>query len=445
MGSQSTRICIVGLGFVGLSTAVCFASRGIQTTGLDVDADRIRRLEKGSVPFHEPMVHELLERSRRVGKLKFTTDYRVAIADSEITFLTVGTPSKPDGSANLAFIKAAANSVGLAMRKEGKGQLVVVKSTVPPGTTEGLVGPTLEEAAGSDAFDVVCNPEFLREASAIRDTLAPDRLVIGSARERGGRQLERFYRGVYRKSTPPVIRTSPANAELIKYASNAFLATKITFINEIANLCTSIPGADVSVVAKGLGLDSRIGPSFLNAGLGYGGSCFPKDVSALLRLAEEHGKELGVAKAAAQGNKKQAGIAAHLARSLVGNLRGKRVALLGLAFKPESDDMREAVSLRLIPELISKGAKIVAYDPVAMPNARGILRDNIEYARSVRECLKGADCCILVTEWPEFSRLQPDLLRRLMRNAAIVDGRRVLDRRRFEGAGVKFAAIGLSA
>jgi len=436
---------IVGLGHVGLCTAVCLASRGIETVGVDMDEERVRSVAGGRPPFIEEALPRTLVKVIKNGKLRATSDYS-ELGDTDYQFITVPTPSSEDGAIDLAHVRSAVDSVGKSLKHSTGYKVVVIKSTVTPGTTLMEVLPALEAGTGKKLgeFGLASNPEFLREGHAIEDTLKPDRLVIGTEERRSQRSLLTLCRRLY-GNLPETVLTTTLNAELIKYASNAYLATKITFINEIANLCSKLQGADVSVVARGIGLDQRIGPSFLKAGLGYGGSCLPKDVNALLKVAESKDVRLGVVKAATEGNKEQAFVAARVAEELVGGLRGRRVALLGLAFKPDTDDMRDAASLRLISELVAKGAAIVAYDPAAMENAKKIIGDGIEYADSAQHCLKGADCCILVTEWPEFSKLLPEEFKRLMRTPAIVDGRRVLNPEQFRASGVGFAAIGLGA
>lgn len=341
-------------------------------------------------------------------------------------------------------MKVAAKSIGGAiLDSESDGKLVVVKSTVTPGTTNDMVRPIIEREAKGRRVHVVANPEFLREGNAVFDTLFPDRIIIGSEDKRSARMLLSLYRRFYAPKMPEVVLTSAANAEMTKYASNAFLATKISFINEIANLCALTPGADVRVVARGMGMDSRIGTRFLNAGLGFGGSCFPKDVRALLAHARREGAELRVAEAALKTNTLQPLVAVRLAQDLVGSLRGKRVAVLGLAFKPETDDMRESVALTLIRELKRRASKVVVYDPEAMTNARRLLGNTVRYGESIEDCLRGADCCIVATEWEAFSKVEPKDFKRLMKNPAVVDGRGVLEMVRFDESGVKFAVVGL--
>jgi UDPglucose 6-dehydrogenase len=314
-----------------------------------------------------------------------------------------------------------------------------------PGTTQDIVKPILEKESqkkcGSD-IGLCMNPEFLRQGSAFEDTLHADRVVIGEYDKKSGDALENLYKDFYGKNTPPIIRTTLSTAELIKYASNALLATKISFINTIANLCEKIPGADVKTVAQAMGLDKRIGPLFLNAGLGYGGSCFPKDVKALIAQAKNLGYQLTLLEEVENINKTQPLKAIQFCKELLGNLKGKHIAILGLAFKPDTDDMREARAIPIINQLIKEGAKVTAYDPVAIPTAKSIFKDKIEYANSTIECLKNADCCILVTEWDEFKKLTPEDFIKTMKQPVLIDGRRIYNPEEF-GKKLKLAAIGL--
>ncbi len=441
---RTNAVGIVGLGYVGLTTAVCFANRGFQTIGVDVDKGKLAKIARGQLPFVEPGLAKILQNQLRTKRLTVTTNYD-ELTRARVQFITVGTPSSDGGSNDLRYVRKAAASVGQVLRESDEYHLVVVKSTVTPGATQVVVRPALESASRKKfgEFGLAANPEFLREGKALEDTMRPNRLVIGTEDKKSQTELLTLYRALYRHRMPKIVLTSTINAELIKYASNSFLAAKITFINEIANLCQRLPGADVAVVAQAMGLDKRIAPGFLRAGLGYGGSCFPKDTNALLRFASTLGVELGVAQAASSRNEKQYRVAIELAESLVGSLRGKRVALLGLAFKPDSDDMREATSLRLVHELLRLGARVVAFDPVASKNAKKIIGDRIDYASSVKDCLDGTDCCILVTEWPEFSKISPRQVKALMKTPAVVDGRRILDGNKFLRNGIRFAALGL--
>jgi nucleotide sugar dehydrogenase len=439
------KISIFGLGYVGLTFGVCLAKKGFEVIGVDVDTTRVDTVNKGEVPFYEPGLSELLHEAAEKGVFKATTDAHNAVLASDATFICVGTPSLPDGSADLSYVVSATRDIGKAIREKDKWHLVAVRSTVPPGTTGGLVRRIIEGESGKHAgegFGLCMNPEFTKEGSAVEDTFSPDRIVIGEFDERSGAFLENLYREFHGTNTPPIIRTSLSNAELIKYASNAFLAMKVSFINEIANIAQHVPGADVETIARAIGLDKRIGPLFLRAGLGFGGSCFPKDLRALIKFSEGVGYEPRILKAEIEVNESQPYKAVELARSLLGSLEGKRIAVLGLAFKPNTDDVREAVSLKIIKALLNDDAHVVVYDPKAMPNARKVLGDTVVYAGSAEESLRGADCAIVVTEWDEFKKLSPEDFLRLMHTPAVVDGRRIYDPKEFRGK-VPFAAIGL--
>jgi len=436
----------MGIGYVGLCTAVGFASKGHKVIASTHDAQKAAKIKRGIPPFYEPVLQELLEKTVRDGNLNCLLNQPdKAVFETDITFNAVGTPSKPDGSIDLQHIERSTQEIGKALRKKDAYHLVVVKSTVVPGTTQNIVKPVLEKQSrkqsGSD-FGLCMNPEFLREGSALEDTLNPDRIVIGEHDKTSGDTLESLYRGFYGENTPQIVRTNLSTAELIKYANNSFLATKISFINTIANLCEKIPGVDVKVVAEGIGLDKRIGPLFLNAGLGYGGSCFPKDVKALIAHSRNLGYRSKLLEAVENVNESQPYKAVKLCKDLLGDLRGKHIAILGLSFKPNTDDMREARSTPIINELLKEGANISAYDPVAIPIAKTIFANTIEYASSAIECLKNADCCILVTEWDEFKKFKPADFTENMKHPILIDGRRIYDQEKF-GQKLRFAAIGL--
>jgi len=443
---KKLRISVMGIGYVGLCTAVGFAQKRYNVIALTHNAEKADKINKGIPPFYEPGLQELLEKTVRDGYLKcLLNEPDKAIINTDITFNAVGTPSKPDGSIDLQHIERSSQEIGEALEKKDSYHLVVVKSTVVPETTQKRVKPILEQQskkqAGKD-FGLCMNPEFLREGSALEDTLNPDRIVIGEHDKTAGDILESLYRDFYDNKTPPILRTNLSTAELIKYANNAFLATKVSFINTIANLCEKVSGADVNVVAKGIGLDKRIGPLFLNAGLGYGGSCFPKDVKALIAYARTLTYRPELLEAVEKVNETQPQKAVQLYKSILGDLKGKRTAILGLSFKPNTDDMREARSIQIINQLLNEGANIVAYDPVAMPNARTVFENKIEYASSAIECLKEADGCILATEWDEFKKLKPEDFVKSMRQPVLIDGRRIFDPDKFRQK-LKFAAIGL--
>jgi UDPglucose 6-dehydrogenase len=438
------KISIVGMGRVGLCTAVAFASRGYAVVASETSMEKVSLINRGVPPFHEPSLGEMLVEVLQSGHFKCTSNTRAAVLNTDMTFITVGTPSKPDGCIDLHYIEDSTKEIGNALSNKDY-HLVVVKSTVTPGTTENVIKPILEKSSGKKSgvnFGLCVNPEFLREGSALYDTFNPDRIIIGEYDKKSGDMLEALYRKFYAEKMPPIIRTTLVNAELIKYANNAFLATKVSFINTIANICERIPGADVTTVAKGIGLDKRIGHLFLNAGLGYGGSCLPKDLRALIEHSRSLGYEPKLLEVVETVNKNQPQRALELCKKLLGELRNKRIAVLGLAFKPNTDDMREAPSITIIRRLLKEGAKVVTYDPAAIPNAKAIFKDEIEYASSALECLKGADCCILVTEWEEFKKLRPDDFIQNMRTPILLDGRRIYDPEEFSRK-IKFAAIGL--
>jgi len=439
------HISIVGTGYVGLCTAIGFASKGYKVTASTHDPEKVALINKGIPPFYEPNLQKSLRKAVEEGHLKCTLNREEAILNTDITFIAVGTPSKPDGSINLRFIESSAQEIGEALKKKKTYHLIVVKSTVVPETTKNVVKPAIEKRAGKHCgvdLGLCMNPEFLREGSALYDTLRPDRIIIGEYDKKSGDVLEALYRDFYEEKMPPIIRTNLPNAELIKYANNAFLATKISFINQIANICEEIPEADVTVVAQGIGLDKRIGRLFLNAGWGYGGSCLPKDVKALIAFSKGLGYNPTLFNAAEDVNNTQPYRAVKLVKKKLGDLQGKRIAILGLAFKPNTDDIREATSIKIINQLLKEGANIIAYDPAATNNAKKIFRDGIEYAPSAIKCIGSADCCIIATEWEEFKELKPEDFSKHMRNPVVIDGRRIYDTNEFKDK-VKFAAIGL--
>jgi UDPglucose 6-dehydrogenase len=441
--TKTAAVSIVGMGYVGLCTAATFASRGIRTIGIDIDEERIDHIRKGNAPIHEPQLDTMLKNAVKDKLLEATTDITY-VADTDTTFLTVGTPSRLDGSIDLRFLKKAAIDLGDSLWKKGRYHLVVVKSTVVPGTTSNVVQPTLENHAETKvgrSLGLCANPEFLKEGTAINDALHPDKIVIGSKDKKSANQLTRLYRKFYASKLPPVILTSPQAAELVKYASNAFLATKISFINTIANIAQRTPGVDVGTVAKAIGLDPRIGELFLKAGPGYGGSCFHKDLQALITYSKKNGYNPVLFQATEETNEKQATRVVDMAKKLLGSLSDKKIAVLGLAFKKDTDDIREAASLRVISQLKKKGAQVIAYDPMAIPNAKKALSDQIEYAENPHSTLQGTDCAVIMTEWDQFQKLKPQDFRSYMKTPNIVDARRIYDPEDFRE--LNYAAIGL--
>ena len=439
------RISVIGAGYVGLVSAVCFADRGYEVTLSTEDPEKAKQINRAIPPFHETGLDQTLKRALDSGRMRATVGREEAVLNSDVTFIAVGTPSRTDGSIDLAFIKDSSARVGEALQRKVSYHLVAVRSTVVPGTTENIVKPMIEKhsgrAAGED-FGLVMQPEFLRQGSAIYDTINPDRIIIGEFDSRSGDSLLNLYQQFYSEKLPPTLRMNLASAEIVKYASNAFLATKVSFINEVANICEKVAGVDVVKVAEGMGLDERIGKRFLHAGAGFGGSCFPKDLKAIVAFAGEHSYKTNILKSVLKVNRNQAIHVVELVRKRLGTLRGRRIALLGLSFKPGTDDLREAPSLRIIKQLLTKGARIVAYDPVAIENAKKILGKRIGYADTVESCLEGVDAAIIVTEWDEFRKLTSTDFKRWMQRPILIDARRIYDPATFRSE-MTYVAVGL--
>jgi len=425
------RIAVIGTGYVGLVVGACLADLGNEVTCADIAEGKINSLKKGEIPIYEPGLQELVEMNLRRGRLSFTTDVGSAVKNAEAVFIAVGTPQKENGEACLGAVKAVAETIGKNMDSY---KVIINKSTVPVGTG-GLVGEIISRHYKGE-FDVVSNPEFLREGSAIKDFMEPERVVVGNGNPKAREAMERIYEPL----DAPIIFTDIKTAEMIKYASNSFLATKISFINEIANLCDAV-GADVKVVAEGMGADSRIGNKFLEAGCGYGGSCFPKDVKALGKIGENFGYDFRILKAVDEVNKSQKKIPVAKVKALVRALKGKRIAILGLAFKPGTDDMREAPSVDVIEALLRDGAEIRAFDPVAESEARRIL-PGITCCPSVYEAAKGAEAVVILTDWNEFREMDLEKLKRAMKGKVLIDGRNILDRDRAKELGFDYSGIG---
>ncbi len=430
------HIAVIGTGYVGLVTGACFAEFGVDVTCVDVDEGKIERLKEGVVPIYEPGLEQIVTKNMQAGRLHFTTDIRAAVQEALVIFLAVGTPPKGDGSADLRFIEEAARSIAEHMNGY---KVIVTKSTVPIGTGERLRQLIREHQQKRTNFGIVSNPEFLREGAAINDFMRPDRVVIGTNDEEAVAIMRDLYRPLYLIETPFVI-TSLEAAELSKYAANAFLATKISFINEIAGLCDQI-GCDVHDVARAMGMDRRIGSKFLHPGPGFGGSCFPKDTRALAAVAREFDSESLIVDAVIEVNNRQRGRMIPKIEKLVGDLRGKTIAVLGLAFKPETDDMREAPSVDIIRGLIERGATIRAYDPVAMPEAKKILPDII-YSDDEYETVTGADALVFVTEWNQFRALNMERIRQLMREPKIADLRNIYEPESVRELGFAYVGVG---
>jgi len=436
------KITIVGTGYVGLVTGACFAEVGIDVTCVDVDVQKIENLKKGILPIWEPGLDDLVKRNVEDGRLSFSTKLSESLDEVEVVFGAVGTPPDEDGSADLKYVIQVAREVG---RNINDYVLMVTKSTVPVGTAEKVRNAIQEELDKRGAmvkFDVASNPEFLKEGDAVNDFLKPDRIVVGCDTERAKRTMERLYKP-FLLNGHPVIFMDITSAEMTKYAANSMLATKISFMNDIANLC-EIVGADVNAVRKGIGSDSRIGKKFIYPGTGYGGSCFPKDVKALIKTADEFAYSMRVLKAVEEVNEAQKSILFNkINQHFNYDLKGKQIALWGLSFKPQTDDMREAPSLVIIRKLREAGAKIKAYDPVAMEEAKRILGDKIEYAEDKYDAVLEADALIVVTEWPEFKFLDYGHISQLMKEKLILDGRNIYDLAEMKDNGFTYYCIGL--
>ncbi len=429
------HIAVIGTGYVGLVTGACFAEFGVDVTCVDIDAEKIARLSSGEMPIYEPGLEQLVTKNMQSGRLQFTTDIKQAVEQALVIFLAVGTPPKDDGSPDMTFVEQAARSVAKHMNGY---KVIVTKSTVPIGTGERLRSLIREENPRL-SFGMVSNPEFLREGAAINDFMRPDRVVIGSRDDEAIAIMRDLYRPLYLIEAPFVV-TSIEAAELSKYAANAFLATKISFINEVANLCESI-GCDVHDVARAMGMDRRIGNKFLHPGPGFGGSCFPKDTRALASVARQFNQESLIVDAVIEVNRKQREAMVPKIAKLVGSLEGKTVAVLGLAFKPETDDMREAPSIDIIKGLLESGAKVRAYDPVAMIEAARVLPD-ISFADDEYSAVTDADALVFVTEWNQFRALDMGKIRDLMRTPKIADLRNIYDPQDVKDLGFEYVGIG---
>jgi len=430
------HIAVIGSGYVGLVTGACFAEFGVDVTCVDVDEQKIERLLNGIMPIYEPGLEHLVAKNTHAGRLRFTTDVRQAIEQALVIFLAVGTPPLPDGSPDLSYVDSAAASIADHMNGY---KVVVTKSTVPIGTGEHIRSLINERKKTRANFGVVSNPEFLREGAAINDFMRPDRVVIGSRDEEAIAIMKDLYRPLYLIEAPFVI-TSLEAAELTKYAANAFLATKVSFINEIANLCDKI-GCDVHDVARGIGMDKRIGSKFLHPGPGFGGSCFPKDTRALASVAKKFDSESLIVDAVIEVNRRQSNAMLAKIRKLVGSLDGKKIAVLGLAFKPETDDMREAPAIGIIRYLTESGAVVSAYDPVAKDEAVKLLPD-ISYADDEYDAVAGADALVFVTEWNQFRALDMTRVRDLMKSPKVADLRNIYEPEDMREMGFEYVGVG---
>jgi len=430
------HISVIGTGYVGLVTGACFAEFGLNVTCMDTDAKRIGKLGKGEVPFYEPGITELVAEGIRHGRLTFTTDIAKAVEEALVIFIAVGTPSRGDGSADLSYVEEVGRGIARHMTSY---KVIATKSTVPVGTGEKVRAVITASQKNPVRFDIVSNPEFLREGSAIEDFLRPNRVIIGADSAEAVAIMKDLYRPLYLIETPIVITDIPT-AEMIKYASNAFLATKVSFINEIANLCEKV-GADVQIVSKGMGLDHRIGSKFLHAGPGFGGSCFPKDVAALIQTGDRAGSEMQIAKAAAAVNERQKLAMVGKIERALGSLKGKTVGVLGLSFKPNTNDLREAPALTIIEGLLKAGCAVRACDPAALEEGSKLL-PKMTPCSDPYDAAKGSDALVILTEWNQFRNLEFDRLKTLMRQPVLIDLRNVYEPERVAGMGFRYVSVG---
>lgn len=435
------NIAIVGTGYVGLVSGTCFAEIGVHVTCVDVNEEKINALISGQIPIYEPGLDEMVLRNYREGRLNFTTDLTSVLDDVDIVFSAVGTPPDEDGSADLQYVLAVARQFGQNIKKY---TVLVTKSTVPVGTAKkvkAVIEEELQQRGVEISFDVASNPEFLKEGAAIKDFMSPDRVVVGVESERAKEMMTRLYRP-FLLNNFRVIFTDIPSAEMIKYAANSMLATRISFMNDIANLCELV-GADVNMVRKGIGSDSRIGSKFLYPGCGYGGSCFPKDVKALIKTAEKNGYSMKVLKAVEEVNEKQKSVLFNKLHDFYqGDLQGRTIALWGLAFKPETDDMREATSLVTITLLLEAGCKVRVYDPVAMDECRRRIGDVVTYANDMYDTVVDADALLLLTEWKQFRLPSWEVIKRSMKYSLVIDGRNIYDVEEMNRLGVEYKCIG---
>lgn len=436
------RIAIVGTGYVGLVTGTCFAEIGVNVICVDTNCEKIEALKKGIIPIYENGLEEMVNRNVKAGRLKFTTSLESCLNDVEVVFSAVGTPPDEDGSADLSYVLAVARTIGQYMNKY---LLVVTKSTVPVGTAQkvrNVIQEELDKRGVKLEFDVASNPEFLKEGNAVNDFMSPDRVVVGVESERAQKLMTKLYKPFLLNNFRVIFMDIPS-AEMTKYAANSMLATRISFMNDIANLCELV-GADVNMVRSGIGSDTRIGRKFLYPGIGYGGSCFPKDVKALIKTAQQNGYEMRVLQAVEEINEKQKAILFEkLLKHYEGQLQGKTIALWGLAFKPETDDMREAPALVLIDKLLQQGCKIRVYDPAAMDECRRRLgSDTIYYAKDMYDAVLDADAMLLVTEWKEFRLPSWPVLKKTMNQPVVLDGRNIYERKEMEEQGFVYYCIG---
>ncbi len=436
------KIAVIGTGYVGLVTGTCFAEVGVDVTCIDIDEKKIENLKKGILPIYEPGLEEMVLRNTAKNRLHFTTSLKEGIREAEVAFIAVGTPPGEDGSADLKYVLGVASSIGEHMERS---LVVVTKSTVPVGTSakvKAAVQQALQKRNSNTPFHIASNPEFLKEGAAIEDFMKPDRIVVGVENETAGEIMKRLYKPFVLNGHPIIFMDIPS-AEMTKYAANAMLATKISFMNDIANLC-EIMGADVNMVRKGIGSDPRIGPRFIYPGVGYGGSCFPKDVKALIKTAAENNYHMRILNAVEEVNESQKEVLFNkIVKHFGKNLSGKHFAVWGLSFKPKTDDMREAPSLVIIEKLLNAGAGVSAYDPVAMHEAKKVLGNRVGYCNNMYETLDNADALLIITEWPEFRVPEFSEIEKRLKNKVIFDGRNIFDAADMKKAGYSYYCIGI--
>lgn len=432
------HICMIGTGYVGLVSGACFSEFGIDVTCVDIDKEKIARLNRGEVPIYEPGLDVLIAKNAKEGRLDFTTDLRAAVEKSLVVFVSVGTPPNPDGSPNLTYVWQVAEEIAGSMNGY---KVIVNKSTVPVGTGERMKAFIQERLTAKTNFSVVSNPEFLREGSAIDDFMRPDRVVIGADDVEAVAIMKDLYSPLYRIEAPVLI-TSVKSAELTKYAANSYLAMRISYINEVANICEEV-GADIHEVARGMGLDNRIGKKFLHPGPGYGGSCFPKDTKAFLQLAVDHDYDFQIMKAVIDVNERQKARAVEKIQRAVGDLDGRQIGILGLSFKPNTDDMRDSPSIPVIRHLVKEGATVRVYDPVAMEESKKHLNgEGIRYCRNVYEVARGSDALVFVTEWNEFRKIDLDKIKKSLKSPVIIDLRNIYAPDTMRDMGFEYTAVG---
>ena len=427
------KVCVVGTGYVGLVAGACFAELGNSVICVDNNAEKIEKLKNGIIPIFEPGLEELVGKNVSAKRLSFSTEISFGVKSSEVIFIAVGTPPKQNGEADLSFVEKVACEIAKSIDSY---KVVVEKSTVPVETGE-KIAKVLSQGVENELFDVVSNPEFLREGSAIKDFLEPDRIVVGTESEKARKIMQELYKPL----KAPIIFTDVKSAEIIKHASNSFLATKISFINSVARVC-ELTGADVRKVAEGMGLDDRIGRSFLNAGIGYGGSCFPKDVAAFIKISQKAGFDFGILKEVEKINKEQRQHFLKKVEEALWVVKDKTIAVFGLAFKPNTDDLREAPSIDIINALHSEGARVKAFDPKAMSGAKEFIQ-GVEFCKSAEEALKGADCLLLLTEWDDFKKIDLKRMKSLMKNPLVVDGRNFFRKEEMQKLGFNYVGVGV--